>query len=129
MNTDAPRASLPEPEPDFLAKRGPLPIVPGDLRRFPRLFFRHPATMRLESTLPAVPRDDHEWTVYTRDISRGGIGILTPAQLFPCERGVVRLSSGVVLEIVVTSCRYIAERCYEVGAAFQTTTPPQPSGE
>lgn len=125
MTPDASRVSLPETEGEFLAKKGPLPIAPKDDRRFQRLHFRNQATLQIASTLPAIPRDDCEWTVYTRDVSRGGIGILAPQQLFPCERAIVRLPPNIVMQIVVTSCRYIAPNCYEIGATFQSIRVPE----
>ncbi len=70
---------------NFFARGGPLPPMGDDHRRFPRFYLRAPAALRYRSTLPALPRPDHECMIYLKDVSRTSIAFLHSEQLFPKE--------------------------------------------
>ena len=122
MNESSLQVVLPMPETEFLSKRGPLPVHPEDMRHTQRLYFRTKATLRMLSTLPTIRRQEVECIVYTRDISRGGIGFLLHEQLFPCEQVALDLPQFGNVVVTVTSCRYIGPACFEIGASFTSTS-------
>ena len=102
---------------DFFTQRGPLPTVPNEMREFPR--FHHPARaiLKLDQSLPTIPRQHELFCVVTRDISRGGIKFYHAQQLFPSEQIKIWLTTGIHDAFVVRCIRH-NEHCYEIGAEF-----------
>jgi PilZ domain len=64
---------------------------------------------------------------YTRNLSPGGVGVLTRRGFKVGERFVTLLSFGAGLGKYVlcrvTFCRYVSDSMYEMGAAFEATAP------
>ncbi len=95
-------------EKDFFAKRGPAPIVGFNQRAYHRFFMRGKAVLKRGSTMLGT---------FTRDVSRQGVGFLSPVQLMPKERVSLRLAV-TELQLEVARCKRIAKGCYECGARF-----------
>ncbi len=106
---------------DFFEKSGPVPAEFGDKRRFPRVHLRAHAALHYRQTFPSLPRPDHWYKVYTKDISRCGMAFLHGEQLFPRERMTVLLPDGSSQPLEVVRCRRVGPRCYEIGARFVAT--------
>ena len=109
---------LPYDEDEFFAKSGPMPAVFDDRRQFPRFYYRHQAILKTLSTLPAFPRTSRVKSVYTRDISKHGVGFLFDEQLYPKEVCQLILPDVCTRNIEVTSCRRVRGNCFEIGAQF-----------
>jgi hypothetical protein len=103
------QARLPEPAEVFFALKGPVPMQFDSKRRFHRFFLRGKAILY---------RQDAVLGIYTKDVSRHGIGILSPIQLLPRERIQMRAVSAGRLQLEVTRCRRLGQGCYECGAKF-----------
>lgn len=91
------------------------PIMESDLRRFLRLGAPGVAVCELLCNLPAIQRATAFMKVYTKDISRGGIGFFTSLQLYPGEDLIMWTRAG-KLSYSVARCRKHGDRCFEVGA-------------
>lgn len=100
---------------DSLAKRGPTPPAPNDLRKFVRYHFNGLGILELSETFPSIHRENGVARVITRNVSRGGIAFLHSEQLFPGERVTLWLPSG-KFNYVVVRCTAHHPRCYEIGA-------------
>ena len=111
------QVELPKKWVKFFSQRGALPQSPNEKRRFPR--FHHPAKaiLKLDQSLPAIPRQHELFCVVTKDISRGGINFLHAQQLFPAERIRLWLATGIHDGTVMWCVRH-NEHCYEIGAEF-----------
>jgi hypothetical protein len=55
---------------------------------------------------------------YTKDVSRQGIGFLSPVQLMPLEQIEVHLPNGARYRLEVARCQRIEAFCYDCGAKF-----------
>ncbi len=92
------------------------------LRRHQRItYFR-----RVELILLAQA-DQPRVTAYTRNLSPGGLGLLSRRVFNLGERFVTLLTMGgergKYMLCRVTFCRYLSDCLYEIGAAFEATTP------
>ncbi|MEX2316456.1 MAG: PilZ domain-containing protein [Pirellulales bacterium] len=103
------KTRLPEQLEAFLASRGPTPLHFDSRRAFHRFFMRNKAILE---------RRESRFAVYTKDISRQGIGILTPVQLLPKERVQLRLANGTDYSLEIARCRRVDVGCYECGTRF-----------
>ena len=103
------RIELPEEWDDFFALSGVSDPKFDDRRRFSRRRHRRKAILE---------RNDVFFTVYTKDVSRIGIGLLHPEQLFPGERVKIWLPGKLRFALRVTRCLRIQKRCYECGTNF-----------
>ena len=105
----------------FFSRRGALTELQDDRRQFSR--YHHPAkaVLKLDQSLPAIPRADELFSVVTKDISRGGINFLHAQQLFPAERVRFWLATG-IFDATVRWCVRHNEHCYEIGAVFGEET-------
>ncbi len=104
------RAALPLTEDDFWKSRGPVPVRAGCRRSFARLHLRRQAILRLaDGTMLAG---------YTTDISRKGLGLLSPVQLFPKDGVVVRVAGSRDIRVDIVRCRRLAPGSYACGAVF-----------
>ena len=56
--------------------------------------------------------------IYTKDVSRQGIGFLSPKQLLPKERIYMRLPGASEVLLEVTRCLRIDDGCFDSGARF-----------
>ena len=93
---------------NFFALRGPAPISPTNQRAYHRYFMRSKAVLK---------RGGSMFGTYTKDISRQGIGFLSPVQLMPKEWVQLQLPTN-ELGLEVARCRRIDRGCFECGARF-----------
>ena len=100
---------------ESLAKRGPTPPAPNDLRKYVRYHFNGLGILEVSQTFPSIQREHRIARVVTRNVSRGGIAFLHSEQLFPGERATLWLPSG-KFGYVVVRCIAHHPRCYEIGA-------------
>lgn len=111
------RLELPPSLRDFLDKRGPMPPVANDLRRFPRFYYPASALLCSEQRLPALPRDIDRVVVVTKDLSRTGIALLHTDQIYPGEVLRLWLPCG-DKQLLVVRCSQKADACYEAAGFF-----------
>jgi hypothetical protein len=110
---EAAEATLQLPEPEakyFFEFKGPMPSGHFDNRRsYHRFYLRDKAIVtRKRSTLG----------VFTTDISRQGIGFLSPVQMLPKERVQLLLTSGTEYYLLLTRCRRRTDNLFECGGRF-----------
>ena len=94
---------------DFFAAQGPMPIYRENNRGFHRFFLRGKAVLKRRETRLGT---------YTKDVSRQGVGFLSPVQLLPKERIHLQLPNGTQFHLEVARCRRVSEGCFECGARF-----------
>ena len=93
---------------DFFAQHGPAPVLGQNQRVYHRFYMRGKAVLK---------RGNSVFGTYTKDVSRQGIGFLSPVQLLPKERVVLQLPVK-ELGLEVARCRRIDKGCFECGAKF-----------
>jgi hypothetical protein len=92
----------------FFEQHGAMPLFHDNRRAYHRYFMRGKAVvLRGNATLAA----------YTKDVSRQGIGFLSPVQLLPKERVKLRLPT-TQLSLEIARCRRMDQGCFECGARF-----------
>ncbi len=91
------------------AKTGPLPPAEPERRRFTRFYLWRRAILQ---------REGQRLAGYAKDVSKSGIRVICPVQLFPGDEVRVTLENGPTVEISVCRCRRLADDCYECGAEF-----------
>ena len=109
---------LPAAWSDFFDRRGSTPASLEENRRFPRSYLLGVAALAYRQSLPTLPRAETWHAVYTKDVSRGGIGFLHSEPLYPMEQMNLALPDGKSLIIEVVRCRRVQRRCFEIGAVF-----------
>jgi hypothetical protein len=107
------QARLPVPEQEYCAQRGAMPSAPESKRVYHRYYLRGKALIKRRGALLGI---------YTKDVSRQGIGFLSPMQLLPKERIYMRLPGASEILLEVTRCLRIDEGCFESGARFISTS-------
>jgi PilZ domain len=96
--------------PSFFNKIGPMPVHHDDNKRgFHRHYMRGKAVLK---------RGETTFGTLTKDVSRKGIGLLSPVQLLPMERVDLTLPNGSTLHLEVTRCRRVEKNCFDCGAKF-----------
>ena len=113
------RVRLPEDAETFFAHRGPLASQYDEQRRYPRFHCRTEAALVCKKSLPGCPRQERNYRIYVKDISRSSIAFLHFEQLFPCERAEVIMFDGGVRSIEISRCRKLQSDCYEVVGHFE----------
>ena len=103
------RVELPCSLDTYLGQRGPLMVHPDSRRRYHRFHFRVAAILSYEGI---------DYAGFTKDISRMGMGIYSPIQLFPCDVVSLYLPDREPIQVEVTRCLRIQSRCYECGVVF-----------
>lgn len=103
------RAVLPKSEGEFFGKKGPTPLMPDTRRRFHRMYLRLEAVLRYENQYHAV---------YLVDLSRSGVGIVSPVQLFPRAPLELGLPDGRDLVLETKWCVRLGANCYHAGGEF-----------
>ena len=103
------KTDLPEDFESFRAARGPAPLAFDTRRAYRRFFLRNKAILET---------GDVSLAIYTKDVSRQGIGVLTPVQLLPKTKVRLRLPAGDIYQLEIARCRRIAAGCYECGTRF-----------
>lgn len=117
---------------DFFDKSGPAAGAYDEQRQYPRVNCRGHAALRYRQTIPALPRPAVWHKVYTKDVSRCGMGFLHSEPLYPRERMTIILPDASCRTIEVVRCRRLGAACYEVGALYVAETkqggaPPSPA--
>jgi hypothetical protein len=103
------RVSLPETmEEQFFQSQGPTPLYYDNRRSYHRFFMRGKAVLT---------RGDKQIGTFTKDVSRQGVGFLSPVQLLPQERVRLRVPTA-ELNLQVARCRRVTEGCFDCGAKF-----------
>lgn len=93
----------------FFDKSGPMPTHHENNRSYHRYFMRAKAVLK---------RGDAKLGIYTKDVSRQGIGLLSPVQLMPLDAVELILPDGSQLNLKIARCRRIDRECFECGARF-----------
>lgn len=93
----------------FFDKIGPMPRFKHNQRQYHRYYFRHRSILNDGGT---------QLGVFTTDISRLGVGFLSPVQLLPLRSVFLKLPNGAELSLQATRCNRIDRLCYECGARF-----------
>jgi hypothetical protein len=103
------KVELPYPLSDgFLETHGPSAMYYDDKRAFQRFFLRGKAVLKRRGAMLGA---------YTKDVSRQGVGFLSPVQLMPRERVNLTLSSA-ELQLEVSRCRRLDKACFDCGGKF-----------
>lgn len=93
---------------------GPTSLTYYSRRAFHRISFRNRAILLY---------DGATFGAYTRDLSRTGLSLLSPVQLFPQDIAYLVLAGPRKVAIEVRRCRRLADACYEVGCRFTKSEP------
>jgi len=102
---------------ELVKKRGPLPSVQNDARRYPRFHYPATAMVDCEQPLPAFPRELRRTIVLTKNLSRTGLSLLHSVQFYPGEVLRICLPNG-QRRLLVVRCVRLAEDWYETGGFF-----------
>ena len=86
-----------------------MPSLNDSKRSYHRFYLRGRAIVKHKDMLLGA---------YTKDVSRQGIGFLSPVQLMPMEQIGVQLPNGAEYSLEVTRCRRVDEGCFDCGAKF-----------
>jgi hypothetical protein len=97
----------------FFEPKGPMPIHTSSRRSFHRFYMRSKAVLLQETTI---------YGGYTTDVSRQGIGFLSPRQLMPKSKWTLKLPSGAEYDLIVTRCRRENDNCFACGGRFASQT-------
>jgi hypothetical protein len=92
----------------FFAMRGPMTVVHENRRGYHRYYMRGKAVLKRGTSLLGT---------YTKDVSRQGVGFLSPVQLMPKEKVQLRLPT-TELSLQVARCQRIGQECFDCGARF-----------
>ena len=96
-------------EEDFFSARGELTECTTSRRAHERHFLRSPAIIKCGHQTHAV---------YLKDVSRTGIGLLSPVQLFPRQQFLMLLTEQIRYRLQTIRCRRVGPKCYECGTVF-----------
>jgi hypothetical protein len=113
-------APIVESDHDFFNMTGPMPTVWNDNRRFPRFYFRSCAEALIYPLRAAEDPTPAQCFVLTRDLSRGGVGLVHCQQLFPGQRVDVTLNGQPPRQVEVVWCRRWTHNRYIIGCRFTT---------
>jgi len=108
--TIALQAELPATAAEFFSRQGATPIMPDTQRGYHRMFLRTHAVLRYQGEYYAA---------YLADISRSGVGFVSPVQLLPCEAIDVWIQDGRHLTLLTKRCIRLGPNCYNCGAVFK----------
>ena len=93
---------------EFFAPKGATPSYYDNKRTYHRYFMRGKAVLKRGTTMLGT---------YTKDVSRQGVGFLSPVQLMPKELVKLRLAT-TELSLEVARCRRLDQGCFDCGARF-----------
>ena len=103
------RVALPEVmRKGFFRPQGPMPVHRDSRRMHHRFYMRGKALLRRHGITIGA---------FTKDVSRQGVGFLSPVQLLPLERVELRVPSA-TLTVEVACCRRLEKGCFDCGARF-----------
>jgi hypothetical protein len=92
----------------FFAVHGAGPLYYDNRRIYHRYYMRGKAVLKRGTSMHGT---------YTKDVSRQGVGFLSPVPLLPKERVKLRTAAA-ELSLEVTRCRRVDPGCFECGAKF-----------
>jgi PilZ domain len=93
---------------DFFKVRGAAPLHYDNRRSYHRYYMRGMSVLK---------RGEKLLGTYTKDLSRQGVGFLSPEPLLPKERVKLRVNA-TELSLEVTRCRRVEPACFECGGKF-----------
>jgi PilZ domain len=93
----------------FFDKCGHMPLSPVNKRQYNRYFLRVKAIIEYRNEV---------FGCYTMDLSRQGMGLLSPISLERAEQIQLHLRQGTRYVLETTRCQQIDEHCYECGGRF-----------
>lgn len=93
----------------FFEPRGPTQDSSEYKRSYDRFFLRSRAILKWNKSVVGV---------YTKDLSRQGIGFLSPVELTLEESIQLQLTNGAEYRMAVTRCRRVGDNCFDCGARF-----------
>ncbi len=96
-------------EENFFEARGPTEDSSENKRSYGRFFLRSRAILKWNKSVVGV---------YTKDLSRQGIGFLSPVELTLEESIQLQLTNGAEYRMEVTRCRRVGDNCFDCGARF-----------
>jgi hypothetical protein len=70
-------------------------------------------------SIAIIWQGDGAHAVYTKDVSKSGIGLYSPVQLLPKAAIQLWVPGRSLLKLKVSRCKRIADRCFEVGTLFE----------
>ena len=88
-------------------------------RRHRRWKFCSSAALQYRQSFPSMRRPPGWHRVYTVNLARGGLSFLHSEQLFPQEWAEIVFLDGSDRQIEIMRCRWIQDRCFEIGARFE----------
>ncbi len=100
-------ARLPEEGRVFFSRQGPVPNLPDCRRSYQRYFLRHKGILQYRG---------EQYGIYFKDMSRTGMALVAPLQLFPKEQVEVWVyPARRKLVLQTTRCHRLGIECYECG--------------
>lgn len=117
------RARLPpgESERAFFSASGPVPGCFDSRRVHHRFYFRRRALLVSKDGPVCRGRPagaDRVWGVFACDISRSGVSLLCPRQLYPDETATLAVFGESRAELLIERCRRLDRGCYRCGGRF-----------
>ena len=103
------KTRLPDDYTDFFAQHGPTRGRYSSRRLFHRFHFRVKAILDRDGILLGV---------YTKDLSRHGVGLLSPMELCIGDKVRLRLPNGSNYMLEIVRCASIDDRCFDCGGRF-----------
>ena len=103
------RAAIPSERDGYFNHAGPTRPSFDEKRSLHRFHLRERAVLRVGEDYLAG---------YSRDVSRSGVGLISPVQLFPLDEVQIWLPHRGRLDLRVVRCRRLAEKCYACGVVY-----------
>lgn len=113
------QVQLPAHMANFFAEAGYAPSHYHENRSNARLRIREEATITTIFAPVFVKRTSHSSQVLVKDLSRTGLSILSPYQMWPSETFSIELHNRKLTARVVR-CRKLGDACFESGAVLVT---------
>lgn len=107
------RAALPCSEREYWGHSGPMRVQYDSQRRYHRYYLRE---------IGVVQSSGQDLAIYTKDVSRIGVGFYAPVQLFPCDRVELQLPGKKPLALEIARCLRIRDCCFECGTVYSSGT-------
>ncbi len=107
------RPELPCSEKEYWNQSGPTRVRADLQRRYNRTYLRGIGILHCK---------EGDLAVYVKDLSRMGVGFYSPVQLFPCDCIELQLLDKKLLDLKITRCLRIRDRCFECGSVFGFST-------
>jgi PilZ domain len=92
----------------FFGVKGAGPVFHDNKRTYHRYYMRSRAILKRGETLIGA---------YTKDVSRQGVGFISPVPLKPKERVKLRVPAA-ELSLEIARCRRVDKGCFECGGRF-----------